>query len=237
MRVTRAARLAGTALGALALGAGLLVPAPLAPGLRPPPEAAPPPGRPDWVERVDDRLEERMPKLGEPDRLRLARTLVLEADLARIDPLLVLAVIEVESSYDLRARSSRGAIGLMQLREPTLLREVERAGLDWADPRDPATNLRAGIRYLRRLLDAFGREEVALMAYNAGPNRILGYLREGEGIPERFHGYPRKVKAEQRRLRRAFPAEPAASAPAPAPAALRSLAMAGDLPLIAPPTR
>ncbi len=57
------------------------------------------------------------------------------------------------------------------------------------------------MRYLRRLLDAFGREEVALMAYNAGPNRILGYLREGE-IPARFHAYPRRVQAVHRKLRR-----------------------------------
>jgi hypothetical protein len=230
MRV-RLARLAGTTLAALALGAGVLVPAPLALGLRPPPEAAPGVSPPGWVERVGDRLEVRMPELAELDRQRLARTLVLEAELARIDPLLVLAVIEVESSYDLDARSPRGALGLMQLRPPTLRREVERAGLDWADPRDPSTNVRAGIRYLRRLLDAFGREEVALMAYNAGPNRILGYLREGEGIPERFHVYPRRVKAELRRLRRAFP-DPTAQAPTPSLAG-RPLALAVELPALA----
>ncbi len=80
-------------------------------------------------------------------------------------------------------------------------------------------NVQAGVHYLRRLLDAFGREEVALMAYNAGPNRILGYLREG-GIPERFHVYPRRVRAELHRLRRdlALPAlasaEPRDGAPA-----------------------
>jgi hypothetical protein len=228
----RVARLAGSTLGAFALGAVVLFPATLGPGLGPPPEARPEPSPPGWVERVGERLEERMPELDAEGRDRLARTLVLEAELARIDPLLVLAVIEVESAYDLTARSSRGARGLMQLREPTLRREVQRAGLDWADPHDPATNLRAGIRYLRRLLDAFGREEVALMAYNAGPNRILGYLREGEGIPERFHVYPRKVKAEMRRLRRAYPEQPAAD-----PAPPRPLAYAGDLPLIAPSLR
>ena len=212
---TRPFHLAGTTFGALLLGAAVLVPAPLGAGLRPLPHAdlsawlepGREPGPPGWVERVDERLENRMPALGDPDRRRLARTLVLEAELARIDPLLVLALIEVESAYDLDARSDRGAVGLMQLREPTLRREVERAGLDWADPSDPTTNLRAGIRYLRRLLDAFGRRDVdvALMAYNAGPNRILGYLREGAGeIPARFHAYPRKVRAELKRLRRAF---------------------------------
>ena len=212
MSLARLTRLAGTALGALALGAVALAPVRLGAGLPPPSDAdagawvspRPEPGPPGWVERVDERLEGRMPALGDPERRVLARTLVLEAELARIDPLLILAVIEVESSYDPDAVSHRGALGLMQLREPTLRREVERAGLELLDPRDPATNLRAGIRYLRRLLDAFGREEVALMAYNAGPNRILGYLREESGIPERFQVYPRKVRAELRRLRRAF---------------------------------
>lgn len=161
------------------------------------------PGPPGWVERVDAQLGLRMPQLEDPERRRLARTLVGEAEAARIDPLLVLALIHVESSYDPGALSGRGARGLMQLREPTLRREVERAGLEWDGALDPAVNIQAGIRYLRRLLDAFGREEVALMAYNAGPNRILGYLRGGE-IPDRFHVYPRKVKAELRRLRRSW---------------------------------
>jgi hypothetical protein len=49
-------------------------------------------------------------------------------------------------------------------------------------------------------MNAFPGEDVALMAYNAGPNRILGYLRAGE-IPDRFHVYPRRVKAALRRLR------------------------------------
>ena len=88
----------------------------------------------------------------------------------------------------------------MQLREPTLRSELRRHGLD-GDVSDPVTNVRAGVRYLRRLMKAFPREDVALMAYNAGPNRILGYLREGE-IPDRFHAYPRRVKAVLRRLQR-----------------------------------
>jgi soluble lytic murein transglycosylase-like protein len=151
--------------------------------------------------RVDSALARRMGRLGAPERLALARTIVAEASAARIDPLLVLALIHVESSFDPRALSGAGARGLMQLREPTLRRELERAGLPQVDPHDPVMNVLAGVRYLRRLLDAFGREEVALMAYNAGPNRILGYLREGE-IPERFHAYPRRIKAEHRKLRR-----------------------------------
>jgi soluble lytic murein transglycosylase-like protein len=162
------------------------------------------------VDRVDAALEDRVDGLDDDARRLLARTVVAEAEAARIDPLLVLALIEVESAWDPAALSDRGALGLMQLREPTLRRELERNGLVLHDPHDPVANVRGGVRYLRRLLDAFGREEVALMAYNAGPNRILGYLRDGE-IPERFLVYPRRVKAELRRLRRAL----AGDAPAP----------------------
>jgi hypothetical protein len=201
-------RLATAALGALAFGAAVAFPRSLGeevPGGEEVAAAASAhePGPPGFVDRVDARLELRIPALEGGDRRRLARTLVAESVAARIDPLLVLALIEIESSYDPAALSNRGARGLMQLREPTLRREVERAGLDWEDAHDPAVNVQAGIRYLRRLLDAFGREEVALMAYNAGPNRILGYLRAGE-IPERFFEYPRKVREEVQRLRRSW---------------------------------
>lgn len=160
------------------------------------------------VERVDAQLEARIPQLGPFDRHLLAQTIVSEADTARIDPLLVLALIEVESGWDPAALSVRGARGLMQLREPTMRRELEQHGLTLVNPLDPVANVQAGVRYLRRLLDAFGREELALMAYNAGPNRILGYMREGE-IPKRFHAYPRRVRTELRRLRRSMGAAPA----------------------------
>jgi len=216
MRRAAPRRSAGAVLGVLTLGAVIAFPRPLGdarpsageqraeacstPGCEP--------GAPGWVERVDAWLGVRIPELEDGDRRRLARTVVAEAEAARIDPLLVLALIEVESSYDPGALSDRGAHGLMQLREPTLRREVERAGLEWEDALDPAVNVQAGIRYLRRLLDAFGREEVALMAYNAGPNRILRYLRGGE-IPERFQAYPRRVRSEFRRLRRSWGEEPA----------------------------
>ncbi len=160
------------------------------------------PGPAGVVERVDRELFLRIAGIDAFERRLLARTIVGEAVGAGIDPLLVLAVIEVESSFDRDALSDRGAMGLMQLRAPTLRRELERAGLEPDYPNDPVANVQAGIRYLRRLLDAFGHDDVALMAYNAGPNRILGYLREGE-IPSRFHVYPRRVKAELRRLRRA----------------------------------
>lgn len=203
----RARRGSAASLGALVFAAVAGFPAALGAGLRPPSgfsclTPACDPAIEDVVDRVDDHLGMRMMELGDPERRDLARAIVAEAGAAGIDPLLVLAVIEVESSWDPSALSSRGARGLMQLLEPTMRQEMARSGLEYEDPHDPIANVRAGIRYLKRLLDVFGREELALMAYNAGPNRILGHIRAG-AIPERFHAYPRRVLAELRRLRRA----------------------------------
>lgn len=153
------------------------------------------------VRRMGALLAERL-ELADDDRMRLAEAIVEEADQARLDPLFVLAVIEVESGFDLDAVSRRGAMGLMQLRPATLLREAERGQLAAGDLADPVLNVRAGIRYLRRLFDAFRQDqELALMAYNAGPARISRLRREEGGVPEYFRAYPRRVQAELRRLR------------------------------------
>ena len=92
----------------------------------------------------------------------------------RLEPRLVRAVIQVESGYNPRAVSSKGAMGLMQLM-PETARE-----LAVEDPYDPAENIRAGTTYLRRLLDRFTeRLELALAAYNAGP----GAVERHGGVP------------------------------------------------------
>jgi Transglycosylase SLT domain len=162
----------------------------------------PSPERFKHLSELERLLAERMPALPQPDRTRLADVIYDEAKSASLDPLLVLAVIAVESGFDHGAESERGAVGLMQLRPATLRHEAERAGLDSDDPGDPVLNVRAGVRYFRRLLRAFGSTDLALMAYNAGPNRILRYLQEEGAVPDRFLAYPKRVQGELRRLRR-----------------------------------
>jgi len=153
------------------------------------------------VRRLSDLLDERMEAEVE-ERLRLASAISSEAARAGLDPLFVLAVIEVESGFDVEAVSHRGARGLMQLRPATFQREVARHNLGPEDPTDPVVNVQAGIRYYARLLHDFRQNhELALMAYNAGPQRISKLRREDGGIPERFRAYPRRVDAEFRRLR------------------------------------
>jgi len=91
-----------------------------------------------------------------------------------LDPRLVRAVMQVESGYNAKALSNKGAIGLMQLM-PDTAREL---AVD--DPWDPEQNVRGGTTYLRRMLDTFhGDVELALAAYNAGPNAVL----DNAGIP------------------------------------------------------
>lgn len=132
----------------------------------------------------------------------LADAIADEAARAGLDPLRALAVIEVESSWDPAAVSNREARGLMQLRRAALADEARRGPLPSSDPHDPVANVRAGIRYLARLERAFRDPELALVAYNAGPGRLLGHLRSPEGLPERFLAYPRKVREAEAELRR-----------------------------------
>ena len=104
-----------------------------------------------------------------------------------VDPDLVKAVIEVESSRDMRAKSHKGAMGLMQLIPDT----AKRFGVD--DPWDPRQNIRGGIRYLQYLLSYFaGDVDLVLAAYNAGENAVD---RHG-GVPpyRETRNYIRKVR-------------------------------------------
>ncbi len=149
---------------------------------------------------VYDEVERRMGRLRPAQRTGIARAILEEAGRGAMDPLLVLAVIEVESRFDAYAVSGAGAVGLMQLMHPTMREEVERSRLASADPLDPVANVRAGIRYLGRLVTAFDDDlELALMAYNAGPGRIRRHLRKGE-VPGRLLSYPRTVARERQRL-------------------------------------
>ena len=106
---------------------------------------------------------------------------------------LVRAVVAVESGFDPRARSRKGAMGLMQLMPET----ARRFGV--ADPYSEEQNLRGGIAYLRWLLDTFaGDVALALAAYNAGESAVV---RAGHRIPDyaETRAYVTKVLAYQRR--------------------------------------
>jgi hypothetical protein len=89
-----------------------------------------------------------------------------------VDPMLVRALIQVESNYRPRAKSHKGAMGLMQLM-PSTAREYK-----VRNPYDPKSNIEGGIKHLKSLIERFG-VEVALAAYNAGPAAVQKF----KGIP------------------------------------------------------
>jgi len=153
----------------------------------------------------------RMQRFGGREGDGVAEAILAASRRAEVDPILLLAIIEVESAFDPLARSDRNALGLMQVRPSTLWREARRSGLSGKDPHAPELNVVAGALYFRRLVRAFGPNDVALMAYNAGPNRILGLIREGR-IPDRFLEYPRRVRVAEARLRRALAVDSAGTA-------------------------
>jgi soluble lytic murein transglycosylase-like protein len=89
-----------------------------------------------------------------------------------VSPKLVRAVIQVESAYNVRARSPKGAMGLMQLMPATARQYAV------ADPYDAASNIEGGIKHLKSLLERLP-VALALAAYNAG-----------EAAVQRFNGIP-----------------------------------------------
>lgn len=90
-----------------------------------------------------------------------------------LDPHLLRAMAKVESNFNPRAVSPKGAMGVMQL-IPSTARLV---GV--SDPFDPVENIYGGAKYLRMLLDQFGDLRLSLAAYNAGPEAVRAY----GGIP------------------------------------------------------
>lgn len=114
----------------------------------------------------------------------------------RLEEALVHAVIKAESGFNPRAVSRKGALGMMQLLPQTA------RDLSVRDPFNAEENIRGGSRYLRMMLDEFdGNVELALAAYNAGPNAV----KKHGGIPpyEETQSYVKKVKRYLQQYRQA----------------------------------
>ena len=103
---------------------------------------------------------------------------------------LVHAVIQAESAFNPMARSIKGAMGLMQLMPATAIAYGVRNAYD------PVQNIRAGVAYLRGLLDRYSQnEELALAAYNAGPSAVEKY---GGAVPpyRETRNYVAKIRSQ-----------------------------------------
>jgi soluble lytic murein transglycosylase-like protein len=111
----------------------------------------------------------------------------------RVEPALVQAVIQVESNFNPRALSPKGAQGLMQLMPAT----AQRFGV--ADAFDPRQNIEGGVRYLAELLALFKNDlRLVLAAYNAGENAVLQYGKQVPPYRETQEYVPKVLDIYQR---------------------------------------
>ncbi len=103
------------------------------------------------------------------------------ADLYKQDPLLILALIKAESHFFKKAKSARGAVGLMQLMPSTakqIAKELNVRNFKAEDLEEPKTNIRFGTYYLAKLHKEFGNNSLtALAAYNAGSKNVKDWLK------------------------------------------------------------
>jgi peptidoglycan lytic transglycosylase len=141
----------------------------------------------------------RLREVLEDNRVRLPRASVEEMA-TRVDQVsrrygvssdMIFAIIQTESSFDPLAVSNKGAVGLMQLLPSTAREVAQELNIQWTDDRilwDPLTNIEMGTYYLRTLISRFNNVEVALAAYNQGPNRIAALQATNASLPMGYSG-------------------------------------------------
>ena len=92
-----------------------------------------------------------------------------------LPPEMILAVIRIESAFDINALSNKGAVGLMQLLPSTAQEIAHDLRMEWSGEqllRNPQANIEMGAYYLTKMIAQFNDLSVALAAYNSGPGRI-----------------------------------------------------------------
>jgi len=164
----------------------------------------------DEIRRLKERLqileiiEDYQTGIDPDDAVKLANHIGDCGRLYGFDPLLILAMIQVESSFGTHAVSKYGARGLMQVKPSTARAVVSDLGWPWTSDDDlfkPAVNVRVGTEYLFDLVMKFRSVEKAIIAYNQGETSVRGLLSEGMKLPQT---YLRRVLKEYRRLQRHY---------------------------------
>lgn len=139
-------------------------------------------------------LESHGAGLVEPLMWEIAETIREESRRHSLDPMLILAVIRVESSFRPKAVSSKGARGLMQIRPFVANALAQEAELErWEGKKsldDPVINIKLGVFYLSYLKEKFKDLKIALTAYKWGPTEVKNRLERQQAVPL---GYARKV--------------------------------------------
>jgi soluble lytic murein transglycosylase len=139
--------------------------------------------------KVRQFLGEKRISLAPGDVWDIATSIDRVAHKYRLQPEMLLAIIQTESAFRFDAVSSKGAVGLMQLLPSTaeeVAREIE---LEWTGDhllRDPEINIELGSYYLAKLRDRFDNLETAVAAYNEGPNRVSRLQQTQAALPTMY---------------------------------------------------
>lgn len=137
-------------------------------------------------------------------RRKLADLIHLASKENGLMPEMILAVILTESSFRDDVVSNKGAIGLMQLLPSTAVSLTDDLKIKWRGDEtlyDSHHNIRLGAYYLRKMMEAFDDMNTALIAYNAGPTRVIRYAKNGKTYTD---VYAKKVNQNYRMLKDAF---------------------------------
>ena len=133
-----------------------------------------------------------------------------------LPPSLIFAIIHTESGFDPAARSKAGAVGLMQITEPTLEWALMRGGEESAvvSLTDPTFNIRIGSRVLKLLGEQFENEDTVLAAYNGGMGNVGAWLSDSrysaDGVTlhtipfEETANYVKKVRFAQKMYQKLY---------------------------------
>ncbi|MCC6641048.1 MAG: lytic transglycosylase domain-containing protein [Deltaproteobacteria bacterium] len=151
-------------------------------------------------DRVDQILEDRAPNLEDRDRQGVIDAIFSAQQEHGFEPSLLLALMQVESGFNPSARSSQGALGLMQVQPFSGQLMARELGIEWRGKStllDPEQNVRIGVAYLARMHETFRDIELSLAAYNVGPGRLQEILESGK---RPTGSYARKVKSSQAEL-------------------------------------
>lgn len=133
-------------------------------------------------ERIHQQVTQRLPERYKEFANKITETLIHESMIAGIDPVLVMAIISTESSFNPAAMGRAGEIGLMQIRPTTAEAAAHKLGLHYSGEYElwsPTFNITFGIRYLSSLKLRFGGPELHfLSAYNLGSRAVRNLLKQ-----------------------------------------------------------
>jgi soluble lytic murein transglycosylase-like protein len=165
---------------------------PIAEQATPAPTVLTPDFRDDYIV-IRAAIDERFPGYPEAEKFTIARSILRWSHAYSIDPLLVAAIVDVESNFKPTASSSKDAQGLMQIRTPVgalIAKSLKIKYRGVSTLRDIDTNIRMGVSFFAYLKKSYRSVKLALAAYNIGPGYVDSRRRIGLDPDGR---YARKV--------------------------------------------